>query len=72
MITEIRVIPRGKGEPVSLEIIGDLAALMADANSVTTSMVAGVGLKLRPSGYEKDGLDLCCIFQGVDFGSVHT
>lgn len=44
LIDEIRVIPRGKGEPVALEIVGDLAALMATehgANSVTGSMVAG-------------------------------
>jgi site-specific DNA recombinase len=48
LITEIRVIPRGKGEPVALEIVGDLAALMAterDANSVTGSVVAGVGFE---------------------------
>ncbi len=48
LVTEIRVVPRGKGEPVGLEIIGDLAALMAperDANSVTASLVAGVGFE---------------------------
>jgi site-specific DNA recombinase len=48
LITEIRVMPRGKGEPVALEIVGDLAALMAterDENSVTASMVAGVGFE---------------------------
>jgi site-specific DNA recombinase len=44
MIVEIRVIPRGKGEPMGLEIVGDLAALMAterDANAAIAPMVAG-------------------------------
>lgn len=44
LVGEIRVIPAAKGEPVSLEIVGDLAALMGPENtakSVTASVVAG-------------------------------
>ena len=45
LVGEIRNIPRGKA-PVALEIVGDLAALMApeqEANTVMRSLVAGVG-----------------------------
>ena len=48
MITEIRVIPTAKGEPVGLEIVGDLAGLMTTEraeNSVTASVVAGAGFE---------------------------
>ena len=48
MITEIRITPRGKGQPVGIEIVGDLAALMAterDEHAVTVSMVAGAGFE---------------------------
>ena len=44
MITEIRLIPRGKGEPAGLEIVGDLAAQMTterDANAVAVAVGAG-------------------------------
>jgi hypothetical protein len=46
LVGEIRIIPTLKGERVGLEIVGDLAALMIleqGANSVTGSVVAGVG-----------------------------
>ena len=48
LVSEIRVFPHGKGEAVGLEIVGDLAALMAperEVNSVTVSLVAGVGFE---------------------------
>ncbi len=48
MITEIRIIPRGRGEPVGIEIVGDLAALVAlerAVNTVTASVVAGAGFE---------------------------
>lgn len=45
LIGEIRIIPRAKGLPVTIEIVGDLAALMVNeehgANAVTGSVVAG-------------------------------
>ena len=44
LIDEIRIIPRGKGEPAGLEVVGDLAALMVldqQQQVVTASVVAG-------------------------------
>lgn len=52
LVGEIRVIPTAKGDPVGLEIVGDLAALLvpnAAANVVTASVVAGAGFNLCPN-----------------------
>jgi hypothetical protein len=49
LIGEIRVIPQSKGEPVVLEIAGDLAALMSPERSV----LARYGLRpCRPTGVD--------------------
>jgi hypothetical protein len=48
LIGEIRIRPGRKGEPVALEITGDLAALMVPQGairSMTTSVVAGAGFE---------------------------
>ena len=48
LITRIRVIPTPKGEPIGLEIAGDLAALLSANNEgtpVVSTMVAGVGFE---------------------------
>jgi hypothetical protein len=48
LISTIRLIPRKKDEPVALEIVADLAALMApahEAGDFTVSLVAGAGFE---------------------------
>ena len=44
LITRVRVIPTPRGEPIGLEIAGDLAALLSVNNEgtlVVSTMVAG-------------------------------
>lgn len=63
LIGEIRIIPKAKGEPVILEIAGDLAALMVTdaeivehgANAVTASVVAGAGFSDAVTRHRKRG-----------------
>lgn len=53
LITTIRIIPAPRGQPVGLEIVGDLAALMAPEqpqNAVTALMVAGAGFSAKVTG----------------------
>ena len=45
LILEIRIIPTAKGDPVEIEIVGDLAALMVSEPAVTTAVVAGAGFE---------------------------
>ena len=48
LIIKIRIVPGNKGEPVGLDIVGDLAALMAaepDGKTVTAMVVAGAGFE---------------------------
>jgi hypothetical protein len=49
LVTRVRVIPRQPGEPVGLEIVGDLAAILSvneTGPACMVSMVAGVRFEL--------------------------